>query len=448
MNQYFKFLPNVIQNLIITIYNTYQYRLRHGGLYHDLREQYLLFDSSSRDEIEKESKRRLKEFLNFAIKYSPWYKNVNLKHGLSDFPILEKKDLVEKIDQIKTISEFDAITSYTGGTTGSSLKVFYTKPDIQDRNAALDNFRASFGYKLGLKTAWFSGKDLISRNDLKKGICYKEDWINKIRFFSTYHINELNFDIYWDCFQSFAPEFIVGFPSSVLVLCKIANDRGIKYNGRVKVFFPTAETVLDDHREIISNVLGCRVVDQYASSEGAPFIFECKEGNKHMNTLTGLFEVVDENMSPSNEGEMLVTSFSTHGTPLIRYRIGDSLKLPNADFKCKCGSEFPIVESIKGRSNDFLISPENGLVNLGNISNCTKKVNGIIRFQIEQNLINELIIKIVPSKVYNQREQNLFEQALRARFGISMKFIFKIVKSIPVEKSGKFRIVKNNLKNN
>ena len=58
MNQYFKFLPNVIQNLIITIYNTYQYRLRHGGLYHDLREQYLLFDSSSRDEIEKESKRR------------------------------------------------------------------------------------------------------------------------------------------------------------------------------------------------------------------------------------------------------------------------------------------------------------------------------------------------------------------------------------------------------
>ena len=36
-----------------------------------------------------------------------------------------------------------------------------------------------------------------------------------------------------------------------------------------------------------------------------------------------MFEVVDENMQPATEGEILVTSFITHGTPLIRYRIGD-----------------------------------------------------------------------------------------------------------------------------
>lgn len=77
----------------------------------------------------------------------------------------------------------------------------------------------------------------------------------------------------------------------------------------------------------------------------------------HIQPLTGVFEVVDENMQPAQEGEILVTSFTTEGTPLIRYRIGDRITLIPKDKQCACGSCFPLVEKIEGRSTDYIFSP-------------------------------------------------------------------------------------------
>src|SRR5690606_35875322 len=134
-------------------------------------------------------------------------------------------------------------------------------------------------------------------------------------------------------------------------------SKGLQYSGKAKDFCPTAETVLAEHRQVISEVLGCKLVDQYASSEVAPFILECSAGNLHIHPLAGIFNVVDENLNPAQASQMLVTSFTTHGTPLIRYRIGDSITLANASKLCSCGSIFPLVESIQGRTNDYILSP-------------------------------------------------------------------------------------------
>ena len=75
----------------------------------------------------------------------------------------------------------------------------------------------------------------------------------------------------------FKCEYIVGFPSSVYRICKFCESQEIKFNGDVKVFFPTAETVTPEHRKVISRFFKCDIKDQYASSEGAPFIFECRK---------------------------------------------------------------------------------------------------------------------------------------------------------------------------
>ncbi|MBA6412283.1 phenylacetate--CoA ligase family protein [Parahaliea sp. F7430] len=434
-------LPGWVQSLIISIYNTYQYKVRHGGQYKQLRAVYKSFDKLDKPEWSKLQQDKLEKFLLFATSNSAWYAGCKNKL-LSEFPILEKEDLINYLDKIQTITDSKGLVSYTGGTTGASMKVVYTKKDIQERYAILDNFRSLHGYELGKRTAWFSGKDLVTQKDVDSGICFRDDWINKIRFFSTFHINEKNFVTYWNALCDFKPEFIVGFPSSVFLICKMAKERGATYPGLVKVFFPTAETVLAEHRAVIEEVLGCNLRDQYASSEGAPFILECKESNKHIHPLTGIFEVVDDDFNPCIRGQLLVTSFTTHGTPLIRYKIGDSVALSSRQH-CSCGSTFPIVDSIDGRSNDFLVSPEYGQVNLGNISNSTKGVDGIICFQIVQRTLDEIEIFVVPGPKFNSFQKEKFISALRARMGAEVRFVFNLVKSIPTEKSGKFRIVKN-----
>lgn len=436
--------PYLVQNSAITLFNTYQYKIRHEGQYRSFRNYYARVDSLTEPELLKEIELKKQQFFNYVKSNSKWYEDYSFD-DLSSLPTLEKDDLVNNLDRIKTVSEKEGIISLTGGTTGASMKVIYTKEDMQERFAILDNFRAKHGYSIGKKTAWFSGKNLVSGADIKKGICSHYDFINKIRFYSTFHINEQNFDIYWKSLNQFKPEFIVGFPSSVFEICKIAENRGLTLDSKVKVFFPTAETVLSQHRDVIGRVLGCKLVDQYASSEGAPFILECKSGNLHIHPLTGVFEVVDADLQPSDNGELLVTSFTTKGTPLIRYRIGDSIKLSSQDKKCSCGSIFPLVDKIQGRSTDYLVSPTHGKVNLGNLSNSTKNINGIIKFQAIQNTIETINVLVVANEKFNTSEQLRFKAALTERFGPKTSLTLEVVEDIPNEKSGKFRIIKNNL---
>jgi phenylacetate-CoA ligase len=440
-----KFAPVWLQNLAITIYNTYQYKKRHGGVYGERRRYFSWADELTSDEVAKEQGRRLSEFLVWAAKNSNWYRDVNVFDGLDVFPVLEKFDLLQNLDCIATVKDSESIISLTGGTTGASMKVRYTAEDVQERHALLDHFRAGYGYELGKKVAWFSGKSLARDRDLAKGICYRDDWKNNIRFFSTFHVSQQNFDAYWKALNEFSPEFIVGFPSSVYDICMMAKERGLIYGGGVNVFFPTAETVLPMYREVIGDVLGCKVVDQYASSEGAPFILQCDLGKMHIHPLSGVFEVVDSDMKPSKEGEILVTSFTTHGTPLIRYRIGDRVKLASSDFCCGCGSVFPVVDSIDGRSADCVISSENGRVNLGNISNCTKDVSGIFCFQIEQKVLDEILVKVVANDAFDEAQEASFVSALSERVGSRMKISLVRVSDIPREVSGKFRMVKSSL---
>ncbi|MGV1015870.1 MAG: phenylacetate--CoA ligase family protein [Fluviibacter phosphoraccumulans] len=437
-------LPYFLQDKAISWYNTRLYKKRQSGIYWDWRNYFVKWENARKDEWKIEEQRRLGEFLEYACLHSSWYKRFS-RIDFNTFPLLEKKNLIQNLSAFATIDESFGIPSLTGGTTGASMKVIYTQSDIQERHALLDHFRAANGYTLGDKVAWFSGKNLATHNDVRKGRCYRDDQQNNIRFFSTFFINRKNFDIYWNALREFRPTFIVGFPSSVLDIAMYAREQGLKADWNVEVMFPTAETVLPVHREVIGDVFGCKLVNQYASSEGAPFILECKHGRLHIHPLSGVFEVIDENGCPSREGEMIVTSFSTRGTPLIRYRVGDRVRLADPDDRCECGSSYPLVDWIDGRNSDFVFSQENGRVNLGNLSNSTKDVVGIICFQVEQNAIHEILVRVVNDKRFDHNEAEKFEHALRLRVGAKMRIRFEQVEEIQRERSGKFRIVINNL---
>src|SRR3546814_9563088 len=84
----------------------------------------------------------------------------------------------------------------------ASMKVIYHPEDMQERFALKDYFRSRYGYKLGRKVAWFSGKSLLRPTDLASGRVWRDDHINKIRFFSTFHIGPNNFEAYWRALRS------------------------------------------------------------------------------------------------------------------------------------------------------------------------------------------------------------------------------------------------------
>jgi phenylacetate-CoA ligase len=437
---------------MVTLYNLLEYRKRHGGKYKQWMEYYRSAQHLSRSELEERQAEFLRDFVNYARQHSLYYKRLFQKIGLPDnwsmndfytIPVLSKEDIYKNGQEIFTISAKDGWPAKTGGTTGMSLQVIYHLNDLQKRFAMLDLFRAKYGYTLGEKAAWFNGKDILTKHDLKHNRYWKYDWLHKIRYYSTFHINAGTVRHYIDDLNRFRPMYIVGYPSCIYEVAKCAMAQNYKLHYRVKAIFPTSETLLEEHRRVAEPFFGCRMVDQYASAEGAPFIIECERGRLHLELLSGFFEVVDEHGRPAQEGELLVTSFSTHGTPLIRYAIKDYVTL--SDESCDCGNANPLVKRIEGRTNEYIISSERGRINQINIINCARAVNGVVKFQVTQLVKDEIAVKIVKNDSYTLNDEQVFLQELRHRLGRNVKITFKYVEDIQREKSGKYRVVKQEI---
>lgn len=449
----FKLTPIQIQNLAITLVSSNLYRIRHGKNYKNYKNYHKKWEKSNKIELEKEVERRLGSFLKYAQENSKWFNEIITDEvvetlNIQSLPVLEKSDIVNCFNEIRTINKKGSIVNQTSGTTGSSLRTYMTRNDMQERWAIVDSHKEAHDFKFGKKTAWFSGKNLITQQDISKEICSHYDFINKIRYYSTFHINSENFDIYWESLNTFQPEFIVGFPSSVFAICEIADSKGLRLDKPVNVFFSTSENLTSTYREVIGRVLGCKIADHYSASEGAPIILECTANSLHLNPLSGIIEVLDENLLPVEEGELIVTSFTSHGTPLIRYRVGDIIRLASSDETCTCGSSFPLVKSIEGRSNDYIYSPQKGKVNQVNIGNSAKGIDGIICFQVIQKSKYSLEVLMVKNDNFNTHSENSFILALKQRVGNEMNIDISYVNDIPREKNGKFRIIKNKLNNN
>jgi phenylacetate-CoA ligase len=98
-----------------------------------------------------------------------------------------------------------------------------------------------------------------------------------------------------------------------------------------------------------------------------------------------------------------------------------------------------------GRKDDFLYNDQGEKINLGNISNCTKSVLGVIKFQVVQNEIGEIIVNLIPDQNFNSVQLKKFLDNLHMRFGAETNIQLNKVSDIPLTKSGKFRFILNNV---
>lgn len=438
---------------MVSIFNYRAYKDRMGKRYAFYLKHFVASRTLSHESLKHIQETEYKEFVKFAMEHSSFYKSrfseVRSPENLSaikSLPILDKETLRKNIEDIRTVAKEDAVISKTGGTTGASLEVYFTKDDMQKRFGMLDAFRNNYGYVLGKKTAWFSGKAILSKGDISKKRFWKTDYIHKVRYYSTFHIQQLNVESYIKNLIEFMPEYIVGFPSSLVDLAAYGLENNITFPSHcVKAIFPTAERVDDHTKKVLERFFRTEVYDQYASSEGAPFIIECQNRNLHIEMQSGIFEVLDEQNNDAKKGRLVLTSFTTHGTPLIRYDIGDELVL--SDETCDCGNNNPLVAKILGRTSDFIFSAEIGKINLGNISNALKDVSGVKQFQVIQDSLDALQIKIVIDQAkFSKADRKQFIQNMRDRVGNKMHIDIEEVLDIPRETSGKFRLLKNNIK--
>ena len=448
--QIYDISPLWVQNILISLYGRKIYYQRYGRIYFEARKKFLESDYSNLLKEEDLQLERLKSFIKFAILKSPFYKDfykgidVNCIETINDLqllPILEKDVFRQNVDKIYTLEAKDAISSFTGGTTGKSIKVLFTKDDFQKRMAYLDAFKIRVGIDpFKSKKATFSGRQFTKLGDTNNFWRYNSTYNQKL--YSTFDLSEKNMPLYIKDLNNFKPEVINGFVSALFELAKFIEANEISLTFVPKAIFTTSETLLSYHRELIERIFKTKIYNQYASAEGAPFITECQEGSLHYNLDTGVIEVLETEYG----SEMLVTSFFTHGTPLIRYRIGDKIEFDDKQ-SCACGSCHPIIRHIEGRQVEFLFSKEKGKVSLSHLADVIKGLpNNILKMQFIQEIEEQIIVKMVVDKdSFQQKDENSITNEMKYRFGKKMDIVFDFVQDIPREKSGKYALIKNNL---
>lgn len=439
--------PIPFQNLMTSIYGKKLIDKRYGKKYSEhlnfLREN---FTKINHYDYQLNA---LNEFLQFVSQKSPYYKNsmiseilpISYISDIEKINVISKEQLRTGIDEILTAPKNELSSSFTGGTTGKSLNVFNYYDDVQKRMAFLDFFKERHGIFRGMKRASFTGKDIIPLKQ-KKDIYWRYNHPLKQLLFSSFHLNNKNIAYYISALNKFKPQSLDGFPSSMLILAKYIIRNNITLDFKPIAIFPTAETITDNDREIIEKAFKSKIRNQYASSEGAPFITECPKGNLHLDIMTGVFEKVEKD---SDISEIYVTAFETKGTPLVRYKIGDMLEF--TDEICTCGYDTPIVKKIIGRSMDYLYSSERGKISSANISNTIKNLpNSIVNIQFIQDEEELIRILVMRDNILfkDEHEKDLINEMV-IRLGNSMRFEVKYVEEIPVESSGKYKMIKNNI---
>lgn len=435
--------PIWFQNLMVSVKGKQFIKQRYTEEYYNELEK--LHNTADKFALQQE---RLNDFYKYVRENSAYFKHVLPKldrditvEDLKDFPTMDKETIRNHIEEIVTRNE-KLIPMKTGGSTGKSL-VYYTHPiDMSRKIAYLDYFKEQHGVYKGMKRVSVGGRILVPNKQKKKVFWRYNKPLNQLML-SAYHADGENLKYYIKKLNKFKPQTLDGYTTVLHRIAQYINKHNIRLSFKPIAIFPTAEALTDEMKSDIEKAFNCPVRNQYASSEGAPFITENTKGELEINPATGVFEL--EHVE-GNIYELVVTGFYTTTTPLIRYKIGDSVELfelLDANYK---QSDIKIKRII-GRNNDFLMSNERGIVTNVNLSTVVREAGkDIIQSQFVQNQLDEIIVNLVVEKDTNKNAlEKILTEKLSTRFGNTTQFKFNYFNEIPKTSGGKTRFTINNL---
>ena len=325
------------------------------------------FECMEREELKKVQSERLRETVERVYYNVPYYRNKMQEAGLGPehiqstddlhkLPFTTKQDLRDNYPFglfAVPMSEIVRVHA-SSGTTGKPTVVGYTHRDIATWSEVMartltcaganrhDFIHVAYGYGL------FTGG---------LGIHYGGEKIGA----SVIPVSGGNTTRQLQLMHDFGSTVLACTPSYALFLAEAIEESGIdrkELKLRAGVF--GAEPWTENMRKEIEEKLSIKAIDIYGLSEviGPGVASECLfQQGLHISEDHFLPEIIDprslEVMPTGETGELVFTTITKEGLPLIRYRTRDLTRL-NYD-KCTCGRTMVRMEKCLGRSDDMLI---------------------------------------------------------------------------------------------
>jgi phenylacetate-coenzyme A ligase PaaK-like adenylate-forming protein len=177
---------------------------------------------------------------------------------------------------------------------------------------------------------------------------------------------------------------LVGLPVQVLGLLRHAAAAAIPA-GRIKSVLLSADYVPEAIVREIEHVWGCPVFNHYGMTEmGLGGAVECGvRGGGHLREADLYVEIIDpatgRPVPDGDEGELVFSTLTRSGMPLIRYRSGDLTRfIPGP---CPCGTVLKRLDRVNGRLAGRVQLGGTGHLGMADLDEALFPLPGIINFQ-------------------------------------------------------------------
>jgi phenylacetate-CoA ligase len=387
------------------------------------------------DSLEILQKHRLKGMLacaSYTDHYGKIFENTSLTNeeiaeDLSVLPLTSKQDIIENPDAfISQNASKDSLTSIkTSGSTGMPIEIFTDSRDQNLRTAIPFMVETEYGRK---------PFDLHA----KVHDTYFPNWaLAKLGLYRRVHLSVFDSEEKnLAGLRKYGANILTGYTSAVAVMATLNQQDPL----RMRYVACFGEILSRETREKIEQSFSCPVYDRYGSNEFGIVAWECpQEKNMHVVSSRFVLEIVDSRGNPADTGQIAITSLNNPAMPFIRYCIGDESSWGK---ECACGRGYPVLKSIKGRTDDYIVLPS-GKVRTPFSLFCLYDIEGIHSYRVVQEREDLFVFRYVPADggLSEASEKQVLERVNRACLGEKVKVEFEQVDEIEKGRTGKRRSV-------
>lgn len=321
----------------------------------------------SEKELEELQLRKLKQTVEVAYKYSPFYRELYKREKVDPSDIKSLEDL-EKLPFVKkqdlrdnypfgffTVPLSQIVRLHaSSGTTGKPTVTGYTQADLELWTESLARGLFSAGVRSDDVMQVAYGYGLFTGG---LGFHYAGEKIGA----TTVPISSGNTQRQLDLMRDFGSTVFTCTPSYMLYITEFAEKIGltIQDDTKLRMGFFGAEPWSEETKRRIEDKTGIDAINVYGTSEiGGPVVTECQEkAGIHFWGDIYIIETINpetgERLGEGEKGELVVTVLGKEGMPMIRWRTGDITAIIWE--KCACGRTHPRIERIIGRSDDMFV---------------------------------------------------------------------------------------------
>ncbi len=432
----------------------YKFTKKYSGKYYHYRNELQKSQWYSREQLRELQNAKLRKVIAYAYKNVPYYQqlfdrlqlrpeDIRTAGDLKKLPFLEKETVRTQGASLvsQKMKKMLLRKAHTSGTSGKPLTLYRTLSNIVYEYATLQRQYNWGGLCGGDRVATFLGEKITPADqDTPPFWAYNKP--EKKLICSSYHLSPRNANAYICALRRFKPVALEGYPSSLYTMAKFIADR--IETMPVKAVFTTSETLSSDQRQLLREVFQCPVYDYYGMAERVIAIHTCDAGNYHILPEYGLVELLKISADGErNAYELIGTSLNNFAMPLIRYRLGDTVSF--SDEECPCGRSYPVVKSILGRSDDYIVTSRGTMV--GRLDHIFKGAQNIVEAQIIQESLDSFEMKIVPDDDFCREDGEFISDKLKERVGSDISVRINLVREIPRSRAGKLRATLSKLEN-